>query len=90
MLLLLTDVDAVYLDFSTPQARRIEKVGAAALAAEQFAAGSMRPKIEAATGFVAATGHIAAIGRLEDAIAIGRGHAGTKIVAGDWKVEIRG
>ena len=89
MLLLLTDVDAVYLDFGTPQARRIKSVGAAALSGDQFAAGSMRPKIEAATGFVAATGRAAAIGRLEDAAAIVLGHAGTMIEAGSSDIEIR-
>jgi carbamate kinase len=89
MLLLLTDVDAVYLDFGTPEARRIKSVGAAALTADQFASGSMRPKIEAAKNFVTATGHTAAIGRLEDAAAIVHGHAGTKIEAGGSKIEIR-
>ncbi len=70
MLLLLTDVDAVYLDFGTPQARRIKRAGAAALTADQFASGSIGPKVEAATSFAAATGHPAAIGRLEDAVTI--------------------
>ena len=87
MLLLLTDVDAVYLDFGTPQARPIKSAGADALTADQFASGSMRPKIEAAIGFVAATGQTAAIGRLEDAAAIVRGDAGTKIEAGGSKIE---
>jgi carbamate kinase len=89
MLLLLTDVDAVYLDFGTPQARRIGRVGAAALSGDQFAEGSMRPKIEAATGFVAATGRAAAIGKLEDAAAIVLGHAGTMIEAGNSDMAIR-
>ena len=89
MLLLLTDVDAVYLDFGSPEARRIKSVGAATLTADQFASGSMRPKIEAATRFVAATGGTAAVGRLEDAAAIVRGDAGTKIEAGSSKIEIR-
>ncbi len=87
--MLLTDADAVYLDFGTPQARRISSAGAAALNAGRFAAGSMRPKIEAATRFVAASGHMAAIGRLEDAIAIVRGDAGTKIDAGMARLKIR-
>jgi len=89
MLLLLTDVDAVYLDFGAPEARRIRRVGAATLTADQFASGSMRPKIEAATRFVAATGGTAAVGRLEDAAAIVRGDAGTRIEAGSSKVELR-
>ena len=89
MLLLLTDVDAVYLDFGTPEARRIKRVGVAALMADQFASGSMRPKIAAATSFVAATGRTAGIGRLEDAAAIVRGDAGTTLEAGGVEIEIR-
>lgn len=82
MLLLLTDVDAVYADFGTPQARKIARVGAQSLAADQFAAGSMRPKIEAATRFVTQTGKSAAIGRLEDAMLLLTGQAGTLIEPG--------
>jgi carbamate kinase len=89
MLLLLTDVEAVYLNFGTPEAQRIRSVGAATLMADQFAAGSMRPKIEAATGFVAATGHTAAIGRLDDAAAIVRGDSGTKIEFGGLNIQVR-
>lgn len=89
MLLLLTDVDGVYLDFGTPEAQQIESVGSAALTAGQFASGSMRPKIEAAMSFVVATGHTSAIGRLDDAPAIVRGNAGTKIESGGLKIKIR-
>lgn len=89
MLLLLTDVDAVYLDFGKREARAIARVGAAALRGGQFASGSMGPKVEAATMFVAATGFLAAIGRLEDAASILRGDAGTRIEAGSAAIEIR-
>jgi len=82
MLLLLTDVDAVYTDFGTPQARPIARTGVGSLSANEFAAGSMRPKIEAATRFASQTGHSAAIGRLEDAMAILQGKAGTFIEPG--------
>ena len=88
MLLLLTDVDAVYLDFGTPQARRIRSAGAAALSVDQFAAGSMQPKIEAAICMATATGKPAAIGRLEDAGAIVLGKAGTTIESGDAGISI--
>jgi carbamate kinase len=80
MLLLLTDVGAVYLGLGIPEARQIKSVGAATLMADQFAAGSMRPKI--------ATGHTTTTGRLDDAGAIVRGDAGTKTEAGDSKIEI--
>lgn len=89
MLLLLTDVDAVYLDFGKSNARRIARAGVTALAPGQFAAGSMRPKVEAASMFAATTGHPAAIGRLEDAVAILRRDAGTRIEVGAAEIEIR-
>ena len=89
MLLLLTDVDAIYLDFGKPEARRIARAGAATLAPDQFASGSMGPKVQAATSFATETGHPAAVGRLEDATAIIRGDAGTRIDPGDSKIEVR-
>lgn len=90
MLLLLTDVDAVYSDFGTPQSRPIARVGAQALSVDQFAAGSMRPKIEAAQRFVSQTGKSAAVGRLEDAVAMLAGNAGTLIKDGTLKAQYRG
>jgi carbamate kinase len=81
-LLLLTDVDAVYLEFGTPSAHRISRTGAASLAPDQFASGSMRPKLEAALSFVTLTGRPAAIGCLDDAMAILHGEAGTTIIPG--------
>lgn len=89
MLLLLTDVDAVYQDFGKPTAQKIASIGALALDSDQFAAGSMRPKIEGAMNFVIATGHSAAIGRLEDALAIAKGTRGTMITPGSSAIEIR-
>lgn len=79
MLLMLTDVDAVYSDFGTPAAKRIPHVAARAIAAEAFPAGSMGPKIAAATSFVKATSRMAAIGRLDDAMQIVLGERGTLI-----------
>lgn len=78
-LLLLTDVDGVYLDWGTPTARAIAWAAPTALRSDDFAPGSMGPKIEAAIGFVAETGRPASIGRLEDAILILKGAAGTTI-----------
>ena len=89
MLLLLTDVDAVYLDFGKPEGRRIALVGATALAPDQFPSGSMGPKVEAAISFANETGHPAAIGRLEDAVAILRGEAGTTIEPGNSEIVVR-
>lgn len=88
-LLLLTDVDAVQLDFGTPQARSIARIGAETLTRTRFAAGSMGPKVAAAVDFVAATGHPAAIGRLEDAVALLAGEAGTRIEPGNADAQFR-
>ncbi|MCP4166388.1 MAG: carbamate kinase [Chloroflexi bacterium] len=72
-----TDVDGVYLDWGTPEARKIERATLDELAAYDFAAGSMGPKVEAACAFVRETGKLAAIGALADIEAIVRGVAGT-------------
>ncbi len=79
MLLLLTDVDAVYLDYGTPQARPLGRIAPGTLSDQQFPAGSMAPKVAAAMRFATRTGKPAAIGRLEDAVAIARSEKGTMI-----------
>jgi carbamate kinase len=55
-LLLLTDVDAVYRGFGTPQAEPIRQITPAELRKLPFAPGSMAPKVEAACEFVEAAG----------------------------------
>ncbi|HFQ91480.1 MAG TPA: carbamate kinase, partial [Chromatiales bacterium] len=77
MFIMATDVDGVYLDWGTPNARKIERITPDDLAAHEFAAGSMGPKVEAASTFVRNTGRIAAIGRLEDIEAMAALEAGT-------------
>ena len=79
MLVMLTDVDAVYIDWGTPKARPLGRVLAGDLSAAAFAAGSMGPKVEAAITFAIETGKPAAIGRLEDAAEIVSGRRGTHI-----------
>ncbi len=81
LLLLLTDVEAVYLNWGTPKAEALGHVAASDLSQEQFAAGSMRPKIEAAIEFARSMRKPAAIGRLEDAAEIVGGTRGTRISA---------
>jgi carbamate kinase len=81
MLLLLTDVDAVYVDYGTAAARALRRVRPKELSGKNFAAGSMGPKVSAAIEFVEATGNSAAIGRLEDAVEIVRGRQGTSFHA---------
>lgn len=80
-LLLLTDVPYVERDHATDRARPIREASVGELDPQAFAAGSMRPKVEAACGFVSQTGKIAAIGALADATAILAGETGTRIVA---------
>ncbi|MFB9950610.1 carbamate kinase [Rhizobium puerariae] len=77
MLLLLTDVDAVYADFGKPSAHPLANIDPSAVNEEQFPAGSMRPKIAAAARFSRDGERHAAIGRLEDATAIVAGAKGT-------------
>ena len=79
VLLLLTDVDAVYLDWGTSQARPLHRVTPQVLRRHSFAAGSMAPKVEAACAFVERGGRLVGIGALADAAAILQGTAGTRI-----------
>lgn len=76
-LLILTDVANVFRDFGTPTQTAITSSTPAAMRDHDFPAGSMGPKVEAACRFVEITGGIAGIGRLEDAVAILAGTAGT-------------
>jgi carbamate kinase len=78
---MVTDVDGVYIDWGTPDQRRLERVTPDELRALSFAAGSMGPKVEAAARFVEATGKRAVIGGLDDIEAIVDGKAGTQVVA---------
>jgi carbamate kinase len=81
-LLLLTDVDGVYDDFGTDEAALVRDVDVDALENRRFDPGSMGPKVDAAVDFVRATGGIAWIGALDDAAAVVRGDAGTRIRPG--------
>ena len=78
-LLLLTDVDAVYLDWDKPGALALRNTTPDEIELHQFAAGSMGPKVMAASRFVRRTHGIAGIGQLKDAVAILQGKAGTFI-----------
>jgi carbamate kinase len=78
-LLIVTDVDAVYTDWGTPQQRALGIATVADLAKATFAEGSMGPKVAAACQFVEQTGRVAAIGSIDDAEALLAGTAGTRI-----------
>jgi len=72
-----TDVDGVYVNWGTPQQKKIDRATPDELDAYDFAAGSMGPKVEAACAFVRQTGKLAAIGALADIEQIVAGKAGT-------------
>lgn len=79
LLLLLTDVDAVYHNWSEANVRAIKRISPQALKGFSFAQGSMAPKVQAAIEFVEQHGGSAYIGSLKDAAAIVKGEAGTLI-----------
>ncbi len=81
-LLLLSDVDAVYTGWGTPAAEPIRRLGIdeafAGLAAGEWPAGSMGPKVRACAEFMKTGGHFAAIGTLDEAAAVLWGRSGTR------------
>ncbi len=84
VLMILTDVDAVYRDWGTPNQAPLHRLTLAEademLQSGVVPAGSMRPKLEAAAGFVRAGSGRAVIARLADGPAALRGETGTTIV----------
>ena len=85
LLLILTDVDAVYLDWGKPTQRPLTKITVAQaekLDREgQFGEGSMAPKIRAAVDFVRRTGGRAVITELQKGRDAVKGKAGTTITS---------
>jgi len=79
LLVILTDADAVFVDWGKPSQKAIRRASPAALSRMQFAAGSMGPKVAAACRFASATGKSAAIGALADLGKIIAGEAGTTV-----------
>jgi carbamate kinase len=79
LLVIATDVDGVYLDWGTPQQRRVTSAHPDALDAGVFAAGSMGPKVEAAVTFARASGKPAVIGSLQNLSSMLAGDGGTRI-----------
>jgi carbamate kinase len=82
MLLLLTDVANVQADYGKSTAHPIGHTTVAALRGQDFAAGSMGPKVEAACRFVEGTAATAAIGKLAEAPLLLAGKAGTIVSPG--------
>jgi carbamate kinase len=88
LFIMATDAGAVYLDWGRPTQRAIRRASPAGLAAYDFAAGSMGPKVEAAVDFAERTGKIAAIGALADVTRIARGEAGTSVTRDAGGIEV--
>lgn len=78
-LLILTDADAVYEKWGTPQARALRHTTAEELMPYAAPDGAMGPKAAAVIQFVKQTGNTAFIGALEDAMQILAGEKGTSI-----------
>lgn len=84
-LMILTAVPRVAINFGKPDQKPLDRVSLSEIrklhAAGQFPPGSMGPKIDAAIQFLEGGGRRVMIGRLEEAVRILRGEAGTHIVA---------
>ena len=80
LFVMVTDVDGVYTGWGTAGQRRLDHTTPGELRGLDFAAGSMRPKVEAAARFVERTGKRAAIGGLTQIEQIVEGRAGTQVV----------
>lgn len=83
VLMILTNVDAVFQGWGTPAARPIRRMSVAEaealIAGGELDEGGMRPKVEAAASFVRAGTGRAIIARLSDGPAALRGETGTTI-----------
>jgi carbamate kinase len=83
LLMILTSVDKVSLDYSKPTQRELDKMSLAEaekyLAEGHFPPGSMGPKIEAAIDFLKAGGERVIISSIEKAYEAVEGNAGTTI-----------
>jgi carbamate kinase len=79
LLVIATDVDAVYLDWGTPNQAAVAAAHPDALDALGFAAGSMGPKVEAAAAFARRTGRPAVIGSLDELPQILAREAGSRV-----------
>ncbi|MAU52416.1 MAG: carbamate kinase [Roseovarius sp.] len=78
-LLLLTDVEAVFRGFGTEAQTAIRRVSPEDAVRLDLPEGSMAPKVAAAASFVSGRDRYACVGRLEDALAMLEGRAGTMI-----------
>lgn len=91
VMMILTAVPRVSIDYDTPQQRELGTVKLSQMRAYQheghFAEGSMGPKVEAACRFLERGGRRAVIAHLQDALAALRGNAGTQILSDGFLLE---
>jgi carbamate kinase len=84
LLIILTAVDNVYLDFNQPKQRKLDLItvdqAEQHMAAGHFATGSMGPKVRAAMNFLRSGGTRAIITSAEQLVVAVQGRAGTHIV----------
>lgn len=87
VLLILTNVDAVYRGYGTPGQAPIRRMtvadAAQLLSGAELGEGNMRPKVEAAAEFVRGGGRRAVIAELAHGLAALRGEAGTTVTGDD-------
>lgn len=85
VLMILTNVDAVFEGWGTPEARPIRRMNVeqarTMIAGGSLDAGGMKPKVEAAAAFVSRGGSRAIIARLSEGPAALRGETGTTITS---------
>jgi carbamate kinase len=79
VLVLATDVEAVFIDWGGVDERKLGQTTPAELRAHEFAGGSMGPKVEAVCRFVERTGGRGAIGSLGDLPGLIAGTTGTQV-----------
>jgi len=87
MFIILTDVDAIYVNWGTKNQKAIKAISPVELRKMDFAKGSMGPKVEAACNFVLKTNKTAVIGDLFQGDALFNGNSGT-LVKNDVKETI--
>ena len=78
-LIILTDVDGIYVNWMQPAQELVRATTVAELQVMKFAEGSMGPKVEAACRFVAETGNPVSIGNLQAASDVMSCKAGTTV-----------
>jgi carbamate kinase len=89
VLVLATDVDAVYDGYGLSEQLPIARATPEGLRARKYPAGSMGPKVEATCRFVESTDTRAAIGSLDDIEKLLDGSAGTQVSSDGPRLEYR-